>query len=74
MHLVNAATVFSGYLTDKWDVLKEYSDENNNNKDLVIENSYPITELKKETANGQKNGQTNGQMNGHGNGYTNGHC
>jgi hypothetical protein len=58
--------------------LKEYRTESNstNNTDLVIQNSYPIEELKKENGvsmtNGSANGKTNGEMNGHGNGHTNG--
>ena len=74
----------SGHMTDKMDVLKEYSSENNdnnnsngNNKDVVIENTYPIEALKNESANGTSNGVANGQnghTNGHTNGYTNGHC
>lgn len=69
-------------MTDKMDVLKEYSSENTNksngNKtDVVIENSYPIEALKNGSSNGTSNGVVNGkngEANGHKNGYTNGHC
>ncbi|KAL5257411.1 hypothetical protein ACHWQZ_G012379 [Mnemiopsis leidyi] len=72
----------NGHMTDKMDVLKEYSSENTNksngNKtDVVIENSYPIEALKNGSSNGTSNGVVNGkngEANGHKNGYTNGHC
>lgn len=63
-----------GYMTDELDVLREFKEKkekSKTNKDLVIENTYPVLELKTQATNGH----TNGSSNGHGNGlHKNGNC
>ena len=61
-------------MTDELDVLREFKEKkekSKTNKDLVIENTYPVLELKTQATNGH----TNGSSNGHGNGlHKNGNC
>lgn len=63
-----------GYMTDELDVLREFKEKkekSKTSKDLVIENTYPVLELKTQATNGH----TNGSSNGHGNGlHKNGNC
>ena len=54
------------------DFLGEYSAQESKNKDLVIENAYPVQDLKTNgaAANETDGTCTNGHTNGHSNGQT----